>query len=169
MQQTLWRDSNVSAPSAGLFARSRHLQWVGLQMTAVLPLAVAGGGCHDTVDAAQNQLHGITRHRNLDSPHHPSLLLIIFFLLCLSSSHHHCHLPFSLLSILLPPPLLALPVPPQTDKEGKSSSGSSGRSGRTGRCAEACNPPYPPLPCSTGKALCSPLISVKDYVFVKSV
>lgn len=107
------------------------------------------------MDAAQNQLHSISRHRT-------SVLLTIplsfyfFLLLCFSSSHHHL---CSLLSIP-PPPLL--PAPPQTG--GESGSGSSGISRRTGRCAEAWSPS-----CGTGKALCSPLISVKDYLFEKCV
>lgn len=51
-------------------------------MTAVLRLAAPGGGCHDTVDAAQNQLHSISRQRT-------SVLLVIplsysFFSSCAS-------------------------------------------------------------------------------------
>lgn len=98
------------------------------------------------------------------------LSLSFFLLLCLSSSHHHHHHHLlSPLSIppLPPPPSLVFPARPQTDEEGKSGSGSSsGSSRRTGRCAEACTPHLPPPSCSTGKALCSPLISVKVYLFV---
>lgn len=173
MKRTLWCDWSLSAPSAGLYPSSHHLQWVDLQMTAQLWLAVAGGGCHDTVDAAQNRLHSISRHRNLDSPHHPSPSHF-FLLLCLLSSHYHHHRPFSPLSIPPPPPPLVLPVPPQTGKEGKSGSGSSsGSSGRTGRCAEACTPPPPPpavqarrcaLLCYLSRTIC--LWCVRECVFV---
>lgn len=52
------------------------------RVTAVLRLAAPGGGCHDTVDAAQNQLHSISRQRT-------SVLLVIplsysFFSSCAS-------------------------------------------------------------------------------------
>lgn len=77
---------SLMAPSAGLYNHLHHLQWAGPQVTAVLRLALPGGGCHDTVDAAQHQLRNIVRHQT-------SILLAIlsppfFLLLCLTSSYH---------------------------------------------------------------------------------
>lgn len=164
MKRTLWCDWSLSAPSAGLYPASRHLQWVDLQMTAQLWLAVAGGGCHDTVDAAQNRLHSISRHRNLDSPHHPSLLLI-FFSSCasrpLTTTTTTLSLPSPSLLLLL---LFFLFLHRQARKEKAAVAAAAAAAG--GLVGVLRPAPPTPTPCSTGKALCSPLISVKDYLFV---
>lgn len=136
-----------------------HLQWVDPPVTAGLRLAAPGGGCHDTLDAAQSQFHSISSQQT-------SILLIIL-------------LSFSFFSHFASPPLttiLALYFSPFSSpsyrrgparahcSRGHShitrNSSSSSSSKRTGRCAEACFPPS----CRTGKTSRSPLISSLIYL-----
>lgn len=83
-----------------------HLQWVDLPVTAVLRLANPRGGCHDTVDAAQNPSLSISSQQSsillavplsisfpplllFTSPPHPTSLALYFSSSCSRSSDGH--------------------------------------------------------------------------------